>query len=328
MSYFTRPNGTDVVVVIDASFESVTVPLAQMATGRMVSVRRMDSSGFSATVQVVSGASLDGVVNGSTSIGGDGIVSFLAVDGGFESLRPSPRNYSVTSSEFAELSAVTAGEGAEAYVSTTGATYRSNGLSWVLTVAPAAIEATGAARSPAITNLYYPGLLVTQTRTLTPTLNTLYLSPCYTDVAISIDSLAINCGTGAANATERLGVFVAVDQSTPFGGGGALLAKDAGTVDCSTSGDKTVTFTAIQIPAKTWFFVGSCAQTAAATMTVEGNTGLRGWSPMGIVSGSATIAAQPNIGMSVPNVTGAFPAQTATLGVTNTGSGVSYRRSA
>jgi len=86
MSQLVRAEGTNAVYLVDATSGNETVSLTQLAAGRMVKVRRKDSSANTVTVTVTTGLTLDGVANGSTTVRGDTEVQFFAVDAGWESL--------------------------------------------------------------------------------------------------------------------------------------------------------------------------------------------------------------------------------------------------
>ena len=85
MSQLWRAIGTDALAIVNATSGNETVPLTRMAAGRNVTVRRVDSSAYTVTVTVTSGLSLDGVLNGTTTVAVNSEKQFLAVDGGFES---------------------------------------------------------------------------------------------------------------------------------------------------------------------------------------------------------------------------------------------------
>lgn len=88
MSVQWTAKGVDPIATVDASTADQTVPLTKVTPGRIVTVRRVDSStAHTVTVQVGAGLTLDGVANASTTVDIDSQTLFVAVDGGFESLR-------------------------------------------------------------------------------------------------------------------------------------------------------------------------------------------------------------------------------------------------
>ena len=80
--------GTDPLMIVDATSAPETVPLTKMASDRLVTIRRVDSVAANAvTVTVASGLYLDGVLNGTTTIGPDSSTQLITTDFGYESFR-------------------------------------------------------------------------------------------------------------------------------------------------------------------------------------------------------------------------------------------------
>ena len=96
------------------------------------------------------------------------------------------------------------------------------------------------------------------------TLNRVMYTPVWLTAGEPFDRIAINVNTLAATALTRLGIYADDGNNGP----GTLLL-DAGTVDCSTTGDKeiTITFTA---PKTDIYWLAAVAQTAAATIKSHG----------------------------------------------------------
>ena len=90
MSQTWRALGSDALALVDATAGNETVSLTRMASGRTVTVRRIDSSVNTVTVVVTSGLYLDGVLNGTTTVTTNAQKQFTATDSGFESFGGGP----------------------------------------------------------------------------------------------------------------------------------------------------------------------------------------------------------------------------------------------
>jgi hypothetical protein len=146
---------------------------------------------------------------------------------------------------------------------------------------------------------------------------------------ITLDYLGINVVTLQASAVSRLGVFKPRNQANPYSWDSAQiyadLLVDGGTVDCSTTGIKSITID-LDIPAGTFFCLAQCPQVALATISF-GTPSTGGLSHFGMTNGGGAAQGQP--GFKKSNVTGAFPATLeAGASATNRGCGVVCRRSA
>ncbi len=73
------------VATVDAAAGPELIQLTAMTAGRVVRVRRTDSTANTVTVDVVDGLTLDGVASGAVTIPANGTRDFQAIDGGFES---------------------------------------------------------------------------------------------------------------------------------------------------------------------------------------------------------------------------------------------------
>jgi hypothetical protein len=105
--------------------------------------------------------------------------------------------------------------------------------------------------------LYYASGVVMST--LTPTLDLLYCVPFYVPRDTDIDQLAVNITTASApGALYRLGVY----EDTGVGYPGDLLV-DAGQVDVSTNGDKTVAVSETLPGGLVWFGLAAQGVTTA-----------------------------------------------------------------
>jgi lysophospholipase L1-like esterase len=183
-------------------------------------------------------------------------------------------------------------------------------------------------RSPGVVGAYYSGVLAKETRTLATSTGSLFFTPCYTDTTISIDSLGVSVSSGTANAVMRAGIFLPASQSAPFALSPMTLIQELpSTLDLSSSGVKTASFTsAVQI-SPGWFFIAGVQQTAAATLNVNGSSSAVGFSPMGNSAGTHGVSGQPYIALQVNSITGALATVTPTA-YASADAGVTYHRSA
>jgi len=104
----------------------------------------------------------------------------------------------------------------------------------------------------ATANRYYGPMIAGATATAAMTLNVIYASPFAVVKTITLDRIAINVTTAAAGATARLGIYA--DDGTTYPGS---LVLDAGTVDVSTTGMKTITISQELTPGLYWLCVWS-----------------------------------------------------------------------
>jgi hypothetical protein len=220
-----------------------------------------------------------------------------------------------------------------------------NGVIWVCTVAgtpgtwvnastPAGtFELVGWSRFiPAVVGASYSGeSFAGTTRTTGQTYQQLVVAPLYSgSTAITIDLLSVNVATAVASAVYRMGLWTVTNQANPFAWAAAKWADlllDAGTVDCSTTGNKTLTISQV-IPANTWFAIGGVQQGASgAAQTVGSTPGIGAFTPFGITAAGAGIVGSAAIGLSMAGVTGALGNFTPGA-ATAVGHGVGFHRSA
>jgi len=107
-------------------------------------------------------------------------------------------------------------------------------------------------RVGATADRYYGPMVAGATATAAMTANVIYASPFAVVRTITLDRIAINVTTVAAGATARLGIYA--DAGTTYPGS---LVLDAGTVDVSTTGMKTITISQQLTPGLYWLVVWS-----------------------------------------------------------------------
>lgn len=171
-------------------------------------------------------------------------------------------------------------------------------------------------------------------RTTGQSVGNLIVAPIFTGLkGITINQWSVNVATATATAVYRIGVFTILNQSDPFnwtvGTKYAKLTRDVGaavgTIDCSTTGNKTLADT-LTLPANTWVMIGGAMQVAAANLTIGTNiSGVH--SPYGLSTSGAGINGAGLVGLNQASTTGAFADFTPSAGA-NVGHGVGFRRSA
>lgn len=170
---------------------------------------------------------------------------------------------------------------------------------------PTALEISGSGAAAGST--YRAGMWTTPphaSSTGLPTNGEMVVSPLYLPRAGSITDLACECVTtpGGTGSVVRMGVYA--DDGTGYPG--ALLV-DAGTVDTTTTGVKTLTLgTALSLAAGRYWLagVGQGAPAPNPTMRLDGTTTPRA----GILAATAAIALQNAIvSYRHTGVTGALP---------------------
>lgn len=132
-----------------------------------------------------------------------------------------------------------------------------------------------------------------------------YASPIALTSGVTATSLAINVNTaGSAGSVMRLGIYADDGTTTP-----STLILDAGTVDTSTSGSKSITINQT-LPAGVYWLV-SVSQGSATTQptlsTIGGNTPGLALSNNGMSNGAAALSADSS-------TTGALPANAPGMG--------------
>lgn len=168
--------------------------------------------------------------------------------------------------------------------------------------------ATIAASGGAIGSTYKSGMWTVSPNaasTAAPVNGQLTACPIYLPRSGSITDLAVEVVTtpGGAGALVRIGVYA--DDGTGYPG---TLLVDAGTVDCTTTGVKTITLgAALSLPAGR-FWLAAAVQgnpTPSPTMRIDQNTRSTG----GILAATSTVALQSaNTSYLQSAVTGALPA--------------------
>lgn len=130
-----------------------------------------------------------------------------------------------------------------------------------------------------------------------PTLNVLAVSPSlFVHKTTTFNELVMNVTVAAATSVFRMGIY----QDDGGGYPGALVA-DFGTVDCSTTGLKTLTISQQLTPDVYW--IGGVMQTASATITMTGP-----FLNHKIQVGTSSVSAGPNNNYyAQTSVTGALP---------------------
>lgn len=172
-------------------------------------------------------------------------------------------------------------------------------------------------------------------RTTLQTYQNLVVSPIYTGLkGITINRWSVNVATAAASAVFRIGLWTVLNPADPFqwtiGTKHAKLLRDvgvtAGTIDCSTTGAKTLTDT-VTLPANSWVLIGGVTQGATGANLTIGTNNLGTYSPYGLYSAAGGINVAATVGLAQSGVTGALGDFTPT-GPSNVGHGVAFRRSA
>jgi hypothetical protein len=193
--------------------------------------------------------------------------------------------------------------------------------------------------SPRVITGWFRPALATASRSLTGTLNRLYLAPCYSGDGLTIDQLDLWTVTGTATSTVLAGVYVSSSSSAPFTTGTVWnLAGAVGpALDCSATATRSTSTlaTAAVVPADTMFAVAGVMQTAAASIQTAGVTGSTSptWTPLGWSTGSSASAmlAQPFVSFYTDLTAGASLPSTVTFDSAKrltVDSGIGYRRSA
>lgn len=188
--------------------------------------------------------------------------------------------------------------------------------------------------TPGVVGVTYNGngLVGTTTRTTGTAIDRLVVGgPLYSGATgVTLDMFDANIVTqGTAGAVYRAGVWVVDNQDNPFiftlGVQWATLLKDAGTMDVTTTGVKTVTPAQPAIvPANTWFVVGGVSQVAVCQPTIGMAASI--FSPMGQANATAGLTGVESW-LAQNGVTGAL-ANFVPGVYNNVGHGVGFRRSA
>lgn len=99
--------------------------------------------------------------------------------------------------------------------------------------------------------------------------NTQYYSPWWCPMSVTLDRIAVQVTTLQASANARIGIY----SSGTDGGPGSLLV-DAGEIDCSTTGVKTLTISQAVVGA-TYYWLSMANETASVSYQAVATTGAR-----------------------------------------------------
>lgn len=116
----------------------------------------------------------------------------------------------------------------------------------------------------------------------------------FVPVATTFDRIGCTVtAAGTAGAVVRLGIYGA------SGGMPQALVLDAGTVDATTTGAKTITISQVLHPG--WYYLAGVAQVATCTVRARGVGGSSWWVPQ------TAPGAENNVSWRVNSVSGALP---------------------
>lgn len=188
---------------------------------------------------------------------------------------------------------------------------------------------------PQAVGQWYVNPLTPGVRTATNAVGRLLVHLLHSGAGLTINQMDVTTSVAAgAGGVTRMGVYVPRNQATPFAWTAATvwgdLLTDGGTVATDgATGQKTLTLgTPLVVPANMWFAVGGADQVAAGTRNVGGSAGVLRFSPLGIPATGGYLNATMGLALYMDSVTGALPATFTPAGLSNTDSGVGFRRSA
>lgn len=124
-----------------------------------------------------------------------------------------------------------------------------------------------------LTNRYHIGSVIAPNTTLALTANRLYAVPFFTPVARTITKMAIHVTTLGTGAVTRLGICQ--DNGSIYPG---ALVVDAGTVDCSTTGFKSISGLSVPWSPNTLYWA---LLVASVAFTLSAVTAGYGWQLLG-----------------------------------------------
>jgi hypothetical protein len=156
---------------------------------------------------------------------------------------------------------------------------------------------------------FYEAQIGSVISTSTFTINRLFYVPFFLQESITMDRIGAECTSAVASSTFRLGLYNADADGLP-----ASLVFDAGTIDTSSTGLKTITISqTVSTPGL--YFLAYAQQGGATNATMRCLLGTSGnWSPVA----STTMAGSNHFtSYNQDSVTGAFPS-TATPSAANT----------
>jgi hypothetical protein len=141
--------------------------------------------------------------------------------------------------------------------------------------------------------------------TFDPSLNRLHLWPLWVPVTVEIDQLACEVTTLTASSVARMGLYL----SDGTGGKPATLLLDAGTIDSSTTGVKTIAISQV-LQGQRLYWLAFVAQTADGAV-FQGNN------KTGTLALPSSVGADESLTHYVETgVTGALPDPTTPVGDT------------
>ena len=144
--------------------------------------------------------------------------------------------------------------------------------------------------------------------TSTYTINRLFYVPFFLQESITMDRIGAECTSAIASSTFRLGLYSSDSDGLP-----SNLVFDAGTIDTSSPGLKTITIS--QSVSAGFYFLSYAQQGGATNATMRALIGTSGnWSP---VAGTTMAGSNHFTSYSEDTISGAFPS-TATPGNANT----------
>jgi hypothetical protein len=130
------------------------------------------------------------------------------------------------------------------------------------------------------------------------TISRMLCVPVFISESITIDRIGAECVTAVASSTFRLGIYTSDSNGLP-----ANLVLDAGTIDTSTTGAKTITISQTLTPGL--YYLTGCQQGGATNATMRGYHNIMGnHSPVAGATMSTTVY---YTGFNQDPVTGAFP---------------------
>jgi len=142
------------------------------------------------------------------------------------------------------------------------------------------------------------------TGTYTPAANTLYFLPFYLQTGRGVQALAVQVFTaGSAGAVIRLGIYADAN------GVPGTLIRDAGTIDATTTGVKTLSFSPPAITTPGWIWLAAASQGGPTTPPLciqnQGDPNTK------IPLGAANLANGQGV-VYIPGVSGALPGSAGT----------------
>jgi hypothetical protein len=129
------------------------------------------------------------------------------------------------------------------------------------------------------------------------TLNRLYLFPLFISESITLDRIAVECGTLSLSTTWRIGLYNSDSNGLP-----STVLLDAGTVDTATTGLKSITIS--QALSAGLYFIAGVWQGGTVSPGMRYYSNVQGnWSP---VAGTTQLTTQYWTGYHVDSVSGSL----------------------